>query len=169
MCKAEGSTGALYWSGVAGPAGVIEQGTRTRAPQEPGRPGRLHPEAPAGNRHIPTPGPRAPRLRARERIKAQGSGTAKRRKRSAAGRAAGSRSASWYLRCGGTLPEGTPRREGGAGTRATPAGKMMETSGSAIVSTPRCARPFGKLRRIAELAREMPGPKVGLVRRFGLP
>ena len=39
-------------------------------------------------------------------------------------------------------------------------GKMMETSSSAIVSTPRSARPFGKLRRIAKLAREMPG--VGL-------
>ena len=34
---------------------------------------------------------------------------------------------------------------------------MMETPNSAIVSTPRCARPFGKLRRIAKLAREMPG------------
>ena len=33
----------------------------------------------------------------------------------------------------------------------------METSSSEIVSMPRCARPFGKLRRIAKLAREMPG------------
>ena len=36
-------------------------------------------------------------------------------------------------------------------------GKMTETPSSEIVSTPRCARPFGKLRRIAKLAREMPG------------
>jgi len=36
-------------------------------------------------------------------------------------------------------------------------GKMMGTLSSEIVSTPRCARPFGKLRRIAKLAREMPG------------
>ena len=40
-------------------------------------------------------------------------------------------------------------------------GKMMETPNSAIVST--------KLRRIATLAREMPGPKVRLIRRSGLP
>ena len=36
-------------------------------------------------------------------------------------------------------------------------GKMMETPNSEIVSTPRSARPFGKLRRIAKLAREMSG------------
>ena len=29
MGKAEGSTGASQWSGASGPAGVIEQGTRT--------------------------------------------------------------------------------------------------------------------------------------------
>jgi RNA-directed DNA polymerase len=79
-------------------------------------------------------------------VKVRG-GTAERRKRSKAGRAAGSRSASQYRGGGGTDPrnpaEGKEHRNTG-----TFEGKMAETSGSTTVST--------KLERIAKLARAMP-------------
>src|SRR3712207_104160 len=38
----EGRVTALQWPGVRDPAGVREQDTFTRVPQEPGRPRRLH-------------------------------------------------------------------------------------------------------------------------------
>lgn len=60
----------------------------------------------------------------------------------------------------GNPPRGDPAEGRGRRDAEPLKGKMMETSSSAIVSTPRSARPLGKLRRIAKLAREMPG--VGL-------
>jgi len=67
---------------------------RIRIPQEPGRPDRLHPTVPAGDRvnNLQAPGRRAICL-AGTKHWAQG-GTAKRRQRSAAGRTVGSRSLS---------------------------------------------------------------------------
>jgi hypothetical protein len=93
--EAEGSTGALYWSGVAGPAGVIEQGTHIWGlPRNLGDPVVSSPVCRAGVRHEDLQA-LVRRARAqRERTSGAGHGTAKRRKRSAAERTAGSRSAS---------------------------------------------------------------------------
>ena len=86
-------------------------------------------------------------LRLRERSPRRCGGTAKRRKRSDAGMAAGSRSASQYRRSGGTNPrdpvEGREHRNAESFE-----GKMAETLSSTTVST--------KLERIAKLAREVP-------------
>src|SRR5262249_41214437 len=86
-------------------------------------------------------------LRLRERSARRSGGTAERRKRSDAGRAAGSRSALQYQGSGGTNPrdpvEGRKHRKAG-----TFEGNMAGTLGSITVST--------KLERIAKLAREMP-------------
>ncbi len=58
MGEAEGSTGALYWSGVAGPAGVKRAGhARMGTPQEPGRPDRLRSSTPAGGPALKPPLP----------------------------------------------------------------------------------------------------------------
>jgi hypothetical protein len=92
---AEGSIGALQWSGVADPAGVKEQGTHTWGlPRNLGDPVVSGPVRRSGVRHEDLQAlVRRARAR-RERTSGAGHGTAKRRERSAAERTAGSRSAS---------------------------------------------------------------------------
>src|SRR5262249_53156729 len=71
-----------------------EQGEQTiGVPQEPGRSCRLLSEPPAGDTGTPTPGPGGALVRRGANRTSGRGGTAKRRQRSAAGRAAGSRSA----------------------------------------------------------------------------
>src|SRR4051794_26742772 len=88
----EGRVAAPQWPGVRDPAGVREQGTSTRVPQEPGRPrrllGRSRPEVPGDQLQARGRGIRWPR----ERNSDATGIPAVRRQRSAAGRAAGIRS-----------------------------------------------------------------------------
>ena len=85
----EGRVAAPQWPGVRDPAGVREQDTFTRVTQGPGRPRRLHggsrPELPGDQ--LQAPAAHSSAGERKERVNA--GGTAKRRQRSAAGRAAG--------------------------------------------------------------------------------
>ena len=133
LSKAEGSIGALYRSGVADPAGVIEQGTHAWGlPRNLGDPVDL------------------------------ASGAYRQAKETKCGEKGDRESERLVVPVKrGNPPRGDPVEGRGRRDAEPLKGKMMETPNSAIVST--------KLRRIATLACEMPGPKVRLVRRFGLP
>ena len=143
----EGRVAAPQWPGARGPAGVREQGTFTRVPQEPGRPRRLHgksrPEVPGDQLQARRPAHPA----ATGAKRGCNRGTAKRRQRSAAGRAAGSRSASYYRRRGGTDPR-DPAEGRGRRAMGPLEGKMPGTPSPETIST--------RLQRIAELARQSP-------------
>jgi hypothetical protein len=87
----------------------------SKVPQEPGRSGRCRSGNAGRGAALPQSSrPGSGRRAARERTQAHGSVTVRRRKRSVAGRAVGSRITPWYRRSRGTGPQ-----EPGGGTGVT--------------------------------------------------
>ena len=109
------------WPGAAGSAGVVERGMQAGVAQEPGRSRRLHRRrGPADGRHtssVPAPGVPAPRERTGRTVVPPSEG-----RRSAAGRAARSRSSLMVPPKSGNPPHGDPA-EGSGGPDQWTAGR----------------------------------------------
>ena len=106
-----------------------EHGERTLGvPQEPGRSCRCLCERPAGDTGLTTPGRGGALVRRGAKRTSERGGTAKRRQRSAAGRAAGSRSALIVPMNQGNSPRRTLRREAKRRPTDPIEGNMRSTS-----------------------------------------
>jgi hypothetical protein len=113
-----------------------EHGERTiGVPQEPGRSCRLLGELPAGATGLTTPGLGGALVRRGAKRTSGRGGTAKRRQRSAAGWAAGSRSASIVPSKRGNSPRRTPWREASRQSAGPTEGNMLNTSRFIRMST----------------------------------
>ena len=113
-----------------------EHGERTiGVPQEPGRSCRLLREIPAGETGLTTPGPDGALVRRGAKRTSGRRGTAKRRQRSAAGWAAGSRSALIVPWKRGNSPRRTPWREARRQSADSTEGNMLNTSRFIRMST----------------------------------
>jgi len=145
LTRGQHRSAAMAWH--RGPAGVRERGKCTE-----GSPGTWEIlSSPAWVRlgirsKVLARESRAPR--SREQTSERNAGTAKRRQRSAAGWAAGSRSLLIVPMKQGNQPKGTLWREGGAGLTELLEGKMTGTPSPLDIST--------RLQRIAELAKKAP-------------
>ena len=113
-----------------------EHGERTLGvPQEPGRSCRFLSELPAGDTGITTPGFGGALVRRGANRTSERRGTAKRRQRSAAGRAAGSRSALIVPQKQGNSPRRTLSREAKRRPADSTEGNMLNTSRFSRMST----------------------------------
>ena len=152
--RAEGKSACAVVAWRTTPPGSKSTACSQGFTQEPGRPCRLRRRVPVGSRATKTQARRRAVLsHLWERKDERHCGTAKRRKRSAAGGTSGSHSASLYRRSGGTDPrdpvEGRGRRR-------------MEPMERKMTETPISEKVLTKLQRIAQLAREsprVPGPE----------
>ena len=135
-----------------------EHGERTLwVPQEPGRSCRLLREIPAGDTGLPTPGLGGALFRRGAKRTSGRGGTAKRRQRSAAGRAAGSRSALIIPMKQGNSPRRTLSREAKRQPADLTEGNMLNTSRFSRMSTELGRIATGTLRgwRIGRLRNRM--------------
>ena len=113
-----------------------EHGERTLGvPQEPGRSCRFLCEIPAGDTGLPTPGLGGALVRRGAKRTSERGGTAKRRQRSAAGWAAGGRSALIVPLKRGNSPRRTPWREARRQPVDPIEGNMLNTSRFIRMST----------------------------------
>ena len=115
--------------------GVRERGMHTRVPQEPGRSRRLHTNDRAGQPGKSVQASRRSATRLEERRSERTRGTAKRRQRSAAGWAAGSRSALIVPMKQGNSPRRTLGREAKRRPADLIEGNMLNTSRFHTMST----------------------------------
>lgn len=153
MIGAEGSTEAPQETWRQGFTGVEDQGTkRDGSPRNLGGP--AHSSSNQQGDDLPTTSRPGRAVFARTgsrkgtRKEEHRRGTAKRRKRSAAGRCAGSPSRPYELRGRGTAPGRDPEEQRGDRAREPRDRKMNETLNSCDIST--------RIERIAELARKHP-------------
>jgi hypothetical protein len=150
----------LHHNGLvrAVPPASTEHGERTLGvPQEPGRSCRFLCEIPAGDTGLPTPGLGGALVRRRAKRTSERGGTAKRRQRSAAGWAAGGRSALIVPLKQGNSPRRTLSREAKRRPADSTEGHMLNTSRFIRMSTALGRTATGTLRgwRICRLKNRM--------------
>jgi hypothetical protein len=134
-----------------------EHGKRTiGVPREPGRSCRLLRDIPAGATGLPTPGPGGALVRRGAKRTSERRGTAKRRQRSAAGRAAGSRSALILPWKQGNSPRRTLWREAKRRPADPSEGNRWGTSRLRTLSTQLARIVAGTLPGMAKLSVEEP-------------